>query len=233
RSRPDVVATWDDTEVARRWLLLCPVRKSKDGKPEVPNEFELNSIRHDAERLAKIRTRLSDISWWMRLLCQNIAQRANREDGEVGKFFQARFRAVRILDDESLLACAAYVDLNPIRAALAETLEQSDFTSVQRRIQSLPQSSDGSLPQIGAGSRDCFLAPLAIDLSAAGRPTAASTPRARPARCLLRLAALNLCQLRRAVASVLWNIAHSPRSLGAPAAFEAFQSMIANCRYVI
>ena len=26
RSRPDVVATWDDTEVARRWLLLCPVR---------------------------------------------------------------------------------------------------------------------------------------------------------------------------------------------------------------
>ena len=29
RSRPDVVATWDDTEVARRWLLLCPVRKSK------------------------------------------------------------------------------------------------------------------------------------------------------------------------------------------------------------
>ena len=57
----------------------------------------------------------------------------------------------------------AYVDLNPIRAALAETLEQSDFTSVQRRIQSLQQSSDGSLPQIGAVSRDCFLAPLAID----------------------------------------------------------------------
>ncbi|HUG69858.1 MAG TPA: hypothetical protein VMM76_19050, partial [Pirellulaceae bacterium] len=163
RSRPDVVATWDDTEVARRWLLLCPVRKSKDGRPKEPNEFELNSICHDPERLAKIRTRLSDISWWMRLLCQNIAQRANREDGEVGKFFQARFRAVRILDDESLLACAAYVDLNPIRAALAETLEQCDFTSVQRRIQSLPQSSDGSLPRIGAVSRDCFLAPLAID----------------------------------------------------------------------
>jgi len=91
RSRPDVVATWDDTEVARRWLLLCPVRKSKDGQPEVPNEFELNSIRHDPERLAKIRMRLSDISWWMRLLCQNIAQRANRDDGEVGKFFRHVF----------------------------------------------------------------------------------------------------------------------------------------------
>ena len=92
-----------------------------------------------------------------------ISLSANREDGEVGNFFQARFRAVRILDDDSLLACAAYVDLNPIRAALAETLEQSDFTSVQRRIQSLQQSSDGSLPQIDAVSRDCFLAPLTID----------------------------------------------------------------------
>ena len=37
----------------------------------------------------------------------------------------------------SLLACAAYVDLNPIRAAIAETLEASDHTSLQRRIESL------------------------------------------------------------------------------------------------
>ena len=28
RSRPDVVATWSDTEVARRWLMLCPIRKN-------------------------------------------------------------------------------------------------------------------------------------------------------------------------------------------------------------
>ena len=33
RSRPDVVATWDDTEVARRWLLICPVRKNSAGEP--------------------------------------------------------------------------------------------------------------------------------------------------------------------------------------------------------
>ena len=71
----------------------------------------------------------------MRLLCQNIGTRANREDLEVGKFFQGRYRAVRILDEETLLACAAYVDLNLIRAAMAETIEGSDFTSVQRRIQ--------------------------------------------------------------------------------------------------
>ena len=141
RSRPDVVQAWDDTEVARRWLMLCPVRKTADGLAEEPNAMELNSIRNDPEKLASIRQRLSDIAWWMRLLCQNIAVRANHEDGECGRFFQSRYRAVRLLDEQAILACAAYVDLNPIRAAMAETLEQSDFTSVQRRIQSLQQAA--------------------------------------------------------------------------------------------
>ncbi len=161
RSRPDVVQTWDDSEVARRWLMLCPIRKKPDKSPEEPNEFELNSIRNDSDKLATIRTRLSDVAWWMRLLCQNIGTRANQEDNQVGKFFQGRYRAVRILDEESLLACAAYVDLNPIRAALAETLESSEYTSVQRRIQGL-ESADSSTPSHGT-TVNSFLSPLTID----------------------------------------------------------------------
>ena len=139
RSRPDCVEKWDETEVARRWLMLCPIRKDDRGLAEEPNEFELNSIRNDPERLQLIRSRLSDLSWWMRLLCQHIAVRCNEEDQEVGRFFQSRYRAVRLLDEQALLACAAYVDLNPIRAAMAETLESSDFTSVQRRIQAVEE----------------------------------------------------------------------------------------------
>jgi len=38
RSRPDVVATWDDGEVARWWLMLCPMRKTGDGLPMEPTE---------------------------------------------------------------------------------------------------------------------------------------------------------------------------------------------------
>ena len=111
RSRPDVVATWDDREVARRWLMLCPRRTHEDGSPQSPTEPELNSIVTDEDKLADLRLRLSNISWWMRLVCQRIAQRANFDDDQSGKFWQARFKAVRLLDEEAILAGAAYVDL--------------------------------------------------------------------------------------------------------------------------
>ena len=137
RSRPDVVATWDDSEVARRWLMLCPVRKSADGGAAEPSEPELNSIRLDADKVKTIRSRLSDVSWWMRLLSQRIAQKANVEDETQGKFWQSRYRAVRLIDEEAILACAAYVDLNPIRAGMAQTIEDSQFTSARLRLQTI------------------------------------------------------------------------------------------------
>ncbi len=178
RSRPDVVATWDDAEVARRWLTLCPHRRHSDGSPKEPTKSELNAIRRCPIRLAEIRLRLSNISWWMRLLCQRVAMRANREDEENGRFFQDRYKAVRLLDEASLLACAAYVDLNPIRAAIAETLETSDHTSLQRRIETLKNQTqdatqDDKQPSPMPATRepvvplrrkaDEFLAPLTID----------------------------------------------------------------------
>lgn len=159
RSRPDVVATWDDTEVARRWLMICPHRKGPDGLALEPNEAELNSIRTDPGKLKMIRSRLSDISWWMRLMCQKIAQRANAEEEIPGKFWESRFKAVKILDEQGLLACAAYVDLNPIRAALAELLEKSDYTSIQRRLAAVQQEAADNRQQ----RSDSFLAPLTID----------------------------------------------------------------------
>ena len=39
-----------------------------------------------------------------------------------------------MLDEKTLAACMAYVDLNPIRAGIAETPEASDHTSVKQRI---------------------------------------------------------------------------------------------------
>ena len=87
RSRPDLVKTWSDQEVARRWLRLFPRRTNKDGTPAEPSPAEINSIVNDSEALAKRRRRLSDISWWARCTAENIARRSNREDEVTGHFW--------------------------------------------------------------------------------------------------------------------------------------------------
>jgi hypothetical protein len=45
------------------------------------------------------------------------------------------------LDERALLACMAYVDLNPIRADMAGTPETSDHTCVKSRIESLESNT--------------------------------------------------------------------------------------------
>ncbi len=150
RSRPDVVETWDDTEVARRWLMICPKRKNKDGTPCEPNEKELDSIRNSKETLKEIRSRLSDVSWWVRLMDQRIARRCNDEDKEKGRFFEDRFKAIPLLDEQAILACSAYIDLNLIRAAIAETVELSDHTSGQLRAKALKAKTN----RAGTETRD-------------------------------------------------------------------------------
>lgn len=134
RNRPDVVASWSDQEVAIRWLKVFPGRRMEEHLAE-PTEHEVKTLAGDAERITEIRQRLSDISWFMRSLAEPIARMANRQDECTGRFWEGRFKAQRIVDEAGLLACAMYVDLNPVRAAIAESPETSLHTSAFDRME--------------------------------------------------------------------------------------------------
>jgi hypothetical protein len=85
-------------------------------------------------------TRLMDISWSIRILNEGIARLANREDHCAGRFWEGCFSSQALLDEKALAACAAYVDLNPIRASLAESLSDSVHTSIKRRCEQAEQA---------------------------------------------------------------------------------------------
>ena len=124
---------WSKDEVIQRWHCLfngSPLsRRFLRGDRLLPAEQDVLDT-----QVTIWRERLMNISWFMRVLNESIARRANEEDGCTGRFWEGRFKSQALLDEAALAACMAYVDLNPVRAGIADTPEDSDYTSVQQRI---------------------------------------------------------------------------------------------------
>jgi hypothetical protein len=161
----DMADGWSMEEVVRRWhqLYQGTLLSQKYQRGGALSKGELISLE---ETVTIYRQRLYDISWLMRNLNEYIAREANKEDGlhrqvlfaaipgaytlgqlKLFSFIPDKFSGkddsnlkpafMTIRDESAVLACMAYVDLNPIRAKMEVTPETSKHTSIRNRIQAL------------------------------------------------------------------------------------------------
>ncbi len=137
---PEMTDTWSNDEVLDRWCSLSAgnllVQRYRAGESLGVGELSVVS-----QLVEMYRKRLADLSWFMRGLNHDIACRANAEDNCSGHFWEGRFKSQALLDEQALISCMTYVDLNPIRAGMADTPEQSDYTSIQQRINEMEKDS--------------------------------------------------------------------------------------------
>ncbi len=124
---------WSDLEVISRWHQLFNgsylSQEYASGRPLV--KAQLKALKREVKEW---RNRLMSISWFMRCLNEHIARAANQEDQCKGRFWESRYTSQALVDEKALAACMAYVDLNPIRACMADSPENSDHTSIKSRI---------------------------------------------------------------------------------------------------
>ena len=147
---PSTANSWSPEEVARRWTQLYPARTAELCAQKIA------SILENPDVLIEYRSRLTNLSWFMKSLSEPIARKANAEDKVTGRFWEGRFGCQALLSEKSILAAMAYVDLNPVRAKIASNIATSRYTSVKLRNQQLRKNPERAnqplMPLVGVKS---------------------------------------------------------------------------------
>lgn len=134
-----------ENQVIDRWkkIFKMPLLIQRKEQGEEITEAEQLAIDTIIRRW---KNRLYDMSWFMRCLNEPLARMANSEDNCTGHFWEGRYKSQALLDEAALITCMSYVDLNPIRASMADTPEASDYTSIQSRIRAEKQQQKRCQP---------------------------------------------------------------------------------------
>jgi REP element-mobilizing transposase RayT len=130
---PKTSKNWSFNEVIQRWLCIHkgPFLIQQYQKGDTFGVAEMKVLTRIVDDW---RVRLASISEFMQQLNQVIARQANIEENCTGRFWEGRFKSQPLLTEAALLTAMAYTDLNPIRAKMADTPEQSEHTTIKERI---------------------------------------------------------------------------------------------------
>ena len=77
--------------------------------------------------------RLFDMSEFMRNIQMHFARWYNAKFQRKGRFWADRFKSVLLASDQAVVDCMMYIELNPVRAGIAERPEEYEYSSFSLR----------------------------------------------------------------------------------------------------
>ncbi|MBI5015358.1 MAG: hypothetical protein HZB55_07680 [Deltaproteobacteria bacterium] len=110
----------DDDEMRRRFLLS----RSRDAVPDLLDG-----------QIPLLREKWASLSEFVKDVKQSFSRWYNRTHGRTGFFWGERFKSVLVEDGDTLINLLAYVDLNPVRAAIVEKPEDYRWSSLGYHLQ--------------------------------------------------------------------------------------------------
>ncbi|WFB35741.1 hypothetical protein P3T73_16435 [Kiritimatiellota bacterium B12222] len=107
----------DHQQIKEKLLMVWPEPKVEAW--ELAYTLQVKEVQKDMD--AAVLARMGDLSEFMRVLKQSFTCWYNRTHGRRGTLWDARYRSV-VVDNQplALMAVAAYIDLNPLRAGIVK-----------------------------------------------------------------------------------------------------------------
>ena len=119
---------YSDEEIKKRFSLLYGDEKNRNlGDGQIPS----------------LREKWADLSQYVKEIKQTFSRFYNRLHNRKGFFWSERFKSVIVDNGDTLINCLAYIDLNPVRAGLAEKPEDYRWCSLGYHMQT--NNKDGFL----------------------------------------------------------------------------------------
>lgn len=135
RNRPDLVQQWSDEMVAARWKLAWPTWNPKERIWERPvSDASIEQLLKNPDKLVLARKCLGSLSWFMARIKEPFSRLCNQDSGRTGAVWGERFGARRLLDENAVLTCMLYVDLNQVKAGMVNDIHSSQHSAISVRL---------------------------------------------------------------------------------------------------